>query len=48
MLNILLWLPKTLILSHYVLFVNATHPRSALAEIDRKIDAMRRRIFGDH
>ena len=44
--NTFLWFPKTLFLSHYVLFVNATHPRGAQAEIDRKIDAMRRRLFG--
>lgn len=47
MYNTLLWLPKTIFLSHYVLFVHATHPHSAQAEIDRKIEAMRRRLFGD-
>ena len=46
MLNNILWLPKQLILSHYVLFVHSANPRSAQSEIDRKIDAMRRRLFG--
>lgn len=46
MLKNFLWFPKTLLLSHYVLFVHALCLRSAQSEIDRKIDAMRRRLFG--
>lgn len=45
--NTLLWFSKTLFLSHFALFVHATHLRSDQAEIDRKIEAMRRRLFGD-
>lgn len=41
-----LWLPKQLFLWHYVLFVNCTHLRCDQAEIDRKIAAMHRRLFG--
>ena len=43
--NAILWLPRQIILSHYVLFVNFTHPCGAKAEIDRKIEAMHRRLF---
>lgn len=44
--NTILWLPKQILISHYVLFVNLAHPCGAQAEIDRKIEAMRRRLFG--
>lgn len=44
--NTILWLPKQILLSHYVLFVNLAHPCHAQAEIDRKIAVMRRRLFG--
>lgn len=44
--NAILWLPKQILLSHYVLFVNLAHPCVAHAEIDRKIEAMRRHLFG--
>jgi hypothetical protein len=47
MLNNILWLPKHLFMAHFRLFVNLAHPRCAQAEIDRKIEAMRRRLFGD-
>lgn len=45
--NFVLWLPKQLFLSHYVIFVNFIHGRSELAEIDRKVEAMRRKLFGE-
>ncbi len=46
MLNLILWLPKQILLSHYVVLVHLTTPRSRLDQADAKCDRMRQRLFG--
>lgn len=46
-LNMVLWLPKQVLYSHYCLYVHLSLPRSRLNEIERRCDAMHTRLFGD-
>lgn len=45
--RIVLWLPKQLIFSHYVLLVNLTTSRKRMAESEQRISRMRQRLFAD-
>lgn len=45
--RIVLWLPKQILFSHYVLFLNLITPQRRMKETERQIERMHHRLFGD-
>ncbi|MBV1776017.1 hypothetical protein KSF73_09860 [Burkholderiaceae bacterium DAT-1] len=46
MLDAILWIPKQIIFSHYVVLLNLCYPRTKLAQIEVKCDAFHEKLFG--
>jgi len=48
LLGFVMYLPKRVVLAHYVVLVNLTTPRSRMDEIERRCMAMHQRMFGEN